>query len=261
MYPRIAPFVAFLALLAPGCGPNGEPEGAPAPPAPERAPVPEEAFAAKREDMVRRTIEARGVRDEAVLKAMRKVRRHLFVPEKNRERSYADCPLPIGLEQTISQPYVVALMTEALRPKPGQKVLEVGTGSGYQAAVLAEIVGHVYSIEILEPLAETARKRLEELGYENVTVKAGDGYRGWPEHAPFDGILVTAAPDHVPQPLVDQLKVGGLLVIPVGEEGETQRLERIEKTADGVRRETIELVRFVPMTGEAQERDGGRGAK
>jgi protein-L-isoaspartate(D-aspartate) O-methyltransferase len=209
--------------------------------------------------MVRDTIEKpadgrRPVRDPAVIASMRKVKRHLFVPADNILGSYADHPLPIGFGQTISQPYIVAAMTEAIRPKSGQKVLEIGTGSGYQAAVLAEIVDHVYTIEIVEELATSAAKQLKNLGYKNVTVKAGDGYKGWPEHAPFDGIIVTAAPDHVPKPLVEQLKVGGLMVIPVGGQWEGQDLRLIRKTETGALQESIMGVRFVPMTGKAQEK-------
>jgi protein-L-isoaspartate(D-aspartate) O-methyltransferase len=183
---------------------------------------------------------------------MRQVPRHLFVPEQYRERSYADHPLPIGDGQTISQPYIVALMTELLRLRPGDRVLEIGTGSGYQAAVLAEITEHVYSIEIIEPLALRARATLRDLGYDSVRVRVGDGYRGWPEEAPFDAVIVTAAPDHVPGLLVDQLRVGRHLVIPVG--GEHQELLRLTKREDGsFDTERVLPVRFVPMTGEAEE--------
>ena len=162
-----------------------------------------------REQMVREQIAERGIRDPQVLRAMRTVPRHLFVPEEEAHLAYEDHPLPIGYDQTISQPYIVALMTELLRPQKGQKVLEVGTGSGYQAAVLAEIVDTLFTIEIVAPLATEATERLRRLNYTNVVVRFGDGYAGWPDHAPFDGIIVTAAPEEIPQPLVDQLKEGG----------------------------------------------------
>ncbi|MFH1335665.1 MAG: protein-L-isoaspartate(D-aspartate) O-methyltransferase, partial [Candidatus Zixiibacteriota bacterium] len=173
-------------------------------------------YSEERERMVEKQIEARGVKDKLVLAAMRKVPRHLFVPENWREQAYTDGPLPIGESQTISQPYIVGLMTELLNLKGGEKILEIGTGSGYQAAVLAEITKEVYTIEIICPLAQRAESTLKELEYNNITVRCADGYQGWKEHAPFDGVIVTAAPDHIPQPLVDQLKVGGRLVIPVG---------------------------------------------
>ncbi len=195
---------------------------------------------------------SQGIRDEKVVAAMKAVPRHEFVPKKYRRDSYDNRPLPIGMDQTISQPYIVAYMTEMLQLGGDEKVLEIGTGSGYQAAVLAEIVGEVYTIEILEPLARSAEKTLKRLGYDGVVVKAGDGYRGWPEHAPFDAIIVTAAPDHVPQPLVDQLGIGGRLVIPVGDW--SQRLILITKDESGVTRRRDLPVIFVPMTGEAQEK-------
>jgi protein-L-isoaspartate(D-aspartate) O-methyltransferase len=204
-----------------------------------------------REAMVQEQIAARGVRDRQVLEAMRKVPRHLFVPPAMQPYAYRDSPLPIGHEQTISQPYIVAFMTEALALKPGDRVLEVGTGSGYQAAVLAVLVREVYSIEIVEPLATEAAERLRHLGYQNVRVRAGDGYRGWPEAAPFDAIIVTAAPDHIPQPLLDQLAPGGKLVVPVGKYFQT--LTRIRRTAKGYKTEKLLPVRFVPMTGEAEK--------
>lgn len=200
--------------------------------------------------MVREQIAARGITDSRVLEAMREVPRHAFVPEPLRDRAYADRPLPIGHDQTISQPYVVAFMTQALELAPDARVLEVGTGSGYQAAVLAEVAGEVYSVEIVPELARRARATLGELGYEHVHLRTGDGYRGWPEHAPFDAIVVTAAADHVPPPLVEQLAPGGRLVMPVGDLFQT--LLRLTKTPDGVEREELEAVRFVPMTGEAQ---------
>lgn len=209
--------------------------------------------AAARERMVREQIEARGVTDARVLAAMRAVPRHELVPEELRGSAYEDRPLPIGYGQTISQPYVVAFMTQALELEPGDRVLEVGTGSGYQAAVLGELAKEVYTIEIVEPLAERAAADLARLGYKNVHVRAGDGYRGWPEHAPFDAIVVTAAPERVPQPLIDQLAVGGRLVLPVGRF--IQELVRITREETGLREERLLDVRFVPMTGEAQEQE------
>ncbi len=210
----------------------------------------EEGYKLDRIDMVKRQIEARGISDERVLEAMRKVPRHEFVPDGYRAYAYTDGPLPIGEGQTISQPYIVALMTESLKLKPDDKVLEIGTGSGYQAAVLAEIVKEVYTIEIIEKLARRAEETLKRLGYDNVKVKAGDGYLGWPEYAPFDAIIVTCAPDHVPQPLVDQLADGGRMVIPVGSEYGIQTLYLLEKHGDKLEKRSIIPVRFVPMTGE-----------
>lgn len=211
----------------------------------------EEKYARQRERMVKEQIEARGVKDPAVLRAMRKVPRHEFVPAEYRDRAYADHPLPIGRGQTISQPYIVAYMTEALELKPGDRVLEIGTGSGYQAAVLAEITDEVYSVEIICPLLEQARLTLDRLGYRNVATRCADGYQGWPEHAPFNAIIVTAAPDHVPRPLVDQLAMAGRLVIPVGDYD--QELIRLRKTPEGIKEERLLPVRFVPMTGEAEK--------
>jgi protein-L-isoaspartate(D-aspartate) O-methyltransferase len=201
--------------------------------------------------MVRKQIEDRGVRDKRVLAAMRKVPRHLYVPREMEPYAYADQPLPIGYGQTISQPYIVAFMTEALELKPQDRVLEIGTGSGYQAAVLAELVQDVYSIEIVEPLGREAAERLKRLGYSNIQVRIGDGYRGWPEAAPFDAIIVTAAPDHVPPALVGQLRQGGRLVLPVGRF--FQELVRVRRTASGTKQETLLPVRFVPMVGEAEK--------
>jgi len=209
---------------------------------------------AARAHMVATQIAARGIVDPRVLDAMRKVERHLFVPEPVRAAAYGDHPLPIGHDQTISQPYIVALMTELARVKPGARVLEIGTGSGYQAAVLSLLAREVYSVEIVAPLAAEADERLARLGYRNVTVRSGDGYRGWPEHAPFDAILVTAAPPEIPQPLLDQLAMGGRLVAPVGPEGRVQDLVVVERTGEGLRRWTVAPVRFVPMTGEVRKK-------
>ncbi|MGC9314158.1 MAG: protein-L-isoaspartate(D-aspartate) O-methyltransferase [bacterium] len=206
----------------------------------------------ERQELVAKTIEKRGISDPEVLRAIRAVHRHRFVPEDYRGLAYADRPLPIGHEQTISQPYIVALMTELAGVDSSSRVLEIGTGSGYQAAVLAEIVDSVYSIEILFPLAERAKAILDTLGYDNIEIKCGDGFRGWPEHAPFDAILVTAAPEEIPEPLIEQLKEGGKLVIPVG--SVYQELKTVTKTEEGVLTEDVIPVRFVPMTGEAQDR-------
>ncbi len=200
---------------------------------------------AKRDQMVRQQIRNRGVRDERVLAAMGKVERHLFVPWNLRYMAYEDTPLPIGYDQTISQPYIVAFMTEAACLEPDDRVLEIGTGSGYQAAVLAEIVQEVYTIEIIEPLADSAGVNLKEMGYDNVTVKHGDGHKGWPEKAPFDAIIVTAAPQKIPENLVGQLKPGGKMVVPVG--SFYQELYLITRTEQGFEKETLLPVRFVPM--------------
>jgi len=205
-----------------------------------------------REAMVATQIEARGVSDPAVLAAMRRVPRDRFVPEEVRGQAHADRPLPIGENQTISQPYIVALMTQLAGVGRGSRVLEVGTGSGYQAAVLAELGASVYTIEIVAPLATRAARTLSELGYTTVKVRTGDGYRGWPEVAPFDAVVVTAAPPKVPEPLRQQLKVGGRLVVPVGELD--QELKVITRTPTGFTEKTVIPVRFVPMTGEAQQR-------
>jgi len=204
--------------------------------------------------MVREQIESRGITDARVLAAMSKVPRHEFVPEHLADVASEDHPLPIGYCQTISQPYIVALMTELLQIQPGAKVLEVGAGSGYQAAILAEVGAQVYSVEIIEPLAKTAAELLQRLGYANVQVKQGDGYLGWPEHAPYDAIVVTAAAGHVPPPLVEQLKPDGRLVIPVGDGQAQQSLLLVEKSADGsVTTHNVAPVVFVPLTRENQE--------
>ena len=199
--------------------------------------------------MVEKQLRARGINDERVLAAMAKVPREEFIPADARVEAYEDGPLPIGYDQTISQPYIVAFMTEQLRPKPSDRVLEIGSGSGYQAAILAELVADVYTIEIVEPLAKTAEATLQRLGYKNVHLKVGDGYQGWPTEAPFDAIIVTCAPDKVPQPLVDQLKDGGCMVIPVGERF-AQQLYLLEKKNGQVKESVTLPVRFVPMTRE-----------
>jgi protein-L-isoaspartate(D-aspartate) O-methyltransferase len=236
----VQPFAQFLILAAVAAGGCGQK----APPASD--------FAAQRQRMVDQQLKPRGIKDERVLAAMAKIPREEFVPADQRADAYQDGPLPIGYDQTISQPYIVAFMTEQLRPKPGDRVLEIGSGSGYQAAILAELVADVYSIEIVEPLAKTAEATLQRLGYKNVHLKVGDGYKGWPEEAPFDAIIVTCAPDKVPQPLVDQLKDGGRMVIPVGERF-AQQLYLLEKK-NGQLKESVTLpVRFVPMVREPQQ--------
>ena len=204
----------------------------------------------RRAVMVDRQLRGRDITNPAVLAAMGKVQRHRFVPARLQKHAYDDRPLPIGHRQTISQPYVVALMTQLAKPTKAARALEVGTGSGYQAAVLAELVKTVYSIEIVQPLATSAKATLKSLGYQNVHVRHGDGYRGWKEHAPFELIIVAAAPNHVPQPLIDQLAVGGKLVIPIGTRF-GQQLVVLTKDADGnVNRNVVAPVAFVPMTGE-----------
>ncbi|NWG04135.1 MAG: protein-L-isoaspartate(D-aspartate) O-methyltransferase [Syntrophaceae bacterium] len=213
-----------------------------------------EDFKTMREKMVDTQIKARGVKDPRVLSVMSKVERHLFVPDEYLSSAYSDQPLPIGEGQTISQPYIVALMTELLELKGDEKVLEIGTGSGYQAAILAELTKEVYSIEIIETLASSAEKRLRQLGYQNINVRAGDGYLGWPEVAPFDAIIVTAAPDHIPKPLIEQLKEGGRMVVPVGTY--MQELKKIVKRSGKIETTDVIPVVFVPMTG-----DGVKGKK
>jgi len=205
---------------------------------------------AARERMVRQQLAAPGrdIANARVLAVMGKVPRHEFVPERLRAQAYGDHPLPIGYDQTISQPFIVAFMTEKLEPKPADRVLEIGTGSGYQAAVLAGLVSNVFTIEIVEPLARRAEADLKRLGYTNVMVRAGDGYKGWPDAAPFDAIIVTCAPERVPQPLVDQLKEGGRMIIPVGPAG-NQELYLLQKKEGRVEKRAVLPVRFVPMTG------------
>src|SRR5882724_6764950 len=230
----VAQYLLFAAIAATGCG--------------QRALI-DADLAAQRQRMVEQHLKARGIKDERVLAAMAKVPREEFIPVDARSDAYEDGPLPIGYDQTISQPYVVAFMTEQLRSKRSDRVLEIGSGSGYQAAILGELVAEVYTIEIVEPLAKSAEATLQRLNYKNVHVKAGDGYRGWPEHAPFDAIIVTCAPDHVPQQLTVQLKDGGRMVIPVGERF-AQQLYLLEKK-DGQLKESATLpVRFVPMARE-----------
>jgi protein-L-isoaspartate(D-aspartate) O-methyltransferase len=243
----------LLVLFACRADIDKSPPPAPPPaPAPGSAapPAPADPFAAARNKMVDETIVARGITDARVIAAMRKVERHRLVPPDVRDRAYDDTPLPIGFEQTISQPYVVAAMTEAARIAPGEKVLEIGTGSGYQAAVLAELGADVYSIEIVEPLAKRTHQLLARMGYTKLHLRIGDGYQGWPDAAPFDAIIVTAAPERVPQPL-DQLAIGGRLVIPVGKQGD-QDLRVFTRGKDGTTSESLFPVRFVPMTGQAQ---------
>ncbi len=218
-------------------------------PAPLPSPTPVDPFAEKRHKMVETQIKARGVKDEKVLRAMEKVPRHLFVPQEYLDEAYDDHPLPIGYGQTISQPYIVAYMTELLNLKPGDKVLEIGTGSGYQAAILAEITDEVYTVEIIPELARSAEERLRRLGYDKIKVLNADGYYGWEEHAPYDAIIVTCAPDHIPQPLVQQLKDGGRMVIPVGPPGGLQTLWLVEKVGGEVRTYSMMGVLFVPMLG------------
>jgi protein-L-isoaspartate(D-aspartate) O-methyltransferase len=250
IFTRLIVSVCAMALLALGCQPRREAVPVSTTPATASPSSDEARFAAMRKQMVDQQLRARGIRNEAVLAAMLKIPRERFVRPTETELAYSDMPLPIRSDQTISQPYIVAYMTEVLDIGPDEKVLEIGTGSGYQAAVLAEIAREVYSIEIVPALGEQARALLQELGYRNVHLRVGDGYLGWPEAQPFDAIIVTAAPDHVPQPLVDQLAVNGRMAVPVGRI--TQTLLVISKTSKGVvRRETLP-VRFVPLVRKPQ---------
>lgn len=217
-------------------------------------PAQEDAYKAEREQMVEQQMKRRGISDKAVLHAMRSVPRHLFVPPAIASKAYQDNALPIGHNQTISQPYMVAYMTEAIKPKPGMKVLEIGTGSGYQAAVLAEIVKQVYTIEIIPEHGKMAAARLKQLGYDNVEVKIGDGYAGWEAHAPFDAIVVTAGAESVPPPLFEQLKEGGRMVIPVGPVYRTQTLKLIEKKRGKAVTRNLMPVVFVPFTREGRKK-------
>jgi protein-L-isoaspartate(D-aspartate) O-methyltransferase len=232
---RISQWLLIVALAATSC---------------HRKIISTSEFAAERQQMVEEQLKPRGIHDERVLTAMAKVPREEFVPENLRAQSYSDNALPIGHDQTISQPFIVAYMTEQLRLQPTDRVLEIGTGSGYQAAVLAELAKEVYTVEIIEPLAKGASARLARLDYKNTHVKVGDGYQGWPEVAPFDAIIVTCAPDKVPQPLTQQLKAGGRMIIPVGN-GLDQQLFLLEKKEGQMAERAILPVRFVPMAGEA----------
>lgn len=242
---KAAAAVAVIVLIVLACCGDGDP--ASSPPAP--SPANDDRFRAARMQMVDRSIAGLGVKDERVLQAMRDVPRHRFVPEDQQDRAYDNRAMPIGFGQTISQPYVVALMSELLDVRPGEKVLEIGTGSGYQGAVLAELTDQVWSIEIIPDLARLARSRFDEMGYP-VKVKQADGYFGWPENGPFDGIMVTAAPDHMPQPLIQQLAEGGNLVIPVGPPGSYQTLWRVTKRDGKIVSENITDVIFVPLVRE-----------
>jgi len=210
----------------------------------------QENYAAARQRMVKEQLANRDIKHKVTLAAMGKVPRHLFVPENVRMSAYRDNPLPIGFEQTISQPYMVAYMTQSIHPAPGMKILEVGTGSGYQAAVLAEIVDSVFTIEIVEPLARRSGLLLAELGYSNVKVKTGDGFAGWPEHAPYDAIVVTAAAEEIPPPLIAQLKDGGVIVIPLGRPGGLQTLVHATRKGNEMIRKNLLPVRFVPFVRE-----------
>ncbi len=216
---------------------------------------------AGRDEMVRVQIEDRGVRHPGVLAAMREIPREEFLNPDQRGQAFEDSPQPLSHGQTISQPYIVALMTQGIDPKPGDRVLEVGTGSGYQAAVLSRLAGEVFTVEIVEPLAGRARETLRRLGLGNVHIRTGDGFRGWPEEAPFDAILVACAPSHIPEELIHQLKEGGRMVIPVGSEREVQELLLLTKEGGKVRRERLLDVRFVPMTGEAEKIDAARDGR
>ena len=217
----------------------------------DNTPMMEPTFHNARQAMVEEQILDRGIQDPLVIQAMRQVPRHRFVPKSELQHAYEDRPLSIGHDQTISQPYIVAFMTEALTLDASNKVLEIGTGSGYQAAILAEITSEVFTVEIVEPLAAQAKETLTQLGYSNIQVRTGDGYKGWPSESPFDAIILTAAPDHIPQPLLDQLALGGRLIVPVGTY--LQKLILVLRTEEGYQQRTLLPVAFVPMTGEAEE--------
>jgi protein-L-isoaspartate(D-aspartate) O-methyltransferase len=268
MMKRFLMLTLFISLVA-GCGTQPAPTATPDPlpqvpdTTDETELVEEETavsstddtddFTAQREQLIQEGIIGMGITDEAVIEALRRVPRHQFVPDEHLAQAYNNHPLPIGYGQTISQPFIVALMTEAVDVGPADRVLEIGAGSGYQAAVLAELVAEVYTVEIIGPLAELSESRMQQLGYDNVAVKHADGYFGWEEHAPFDAIVVTAAPDHVPQPLVQQLKIGGRMVIPVGPVGGYQTLWLVTRVSEEeVRTEDLGGVRFVPLTREEE---------
>jgi protein-L-isoaspartate(D-aspartate) O-methyltransferase len=263
MLPKLLTLIAFL-LVAAGCTAEPSPVATPdplpqvpveadGPLAEETAVPPTDDFTTQREQLIQEGIIGMGITDEAVIDALRRVPRHHFVPDEHLAQAYNNHPLPIGYGQTISQPFIVALMTEAVGVGPGDRVLEIGAGSGYQAAVLAELVEEVYTVEIIGPLADLSESRMAQLGYDNVAVKHADGYFGWEEHAPFDAIVVTAAPDHVPQPLVQQLKIGGRMVIPVGPVGGYQTLWLVTRVSEEeVRTEDLGGVRFVPLTREEE---------
>jgi protein-L-isoaspartate(D-aspartate) O-methyltransferase len=276
---KVIVIVGWVLVLLVGCGPTVATEVAVATPEPvtetptappelvtetpaETVPSPTptslpppDPYLEKRLYMVKTQMRARDITDEDVLAAMEAVPRHEFVPPEFVGQAYEDHPLPIGYGQTISQPYIVALMTQLLKINRGYKILEIGTGSGYQAAILAQLTDEVYTVEIIRELAESAEERLKRLGYTNVYVKNADGYYGWEEHAPYDAIIVTAAPDHVPQPLVQQLKDGGILVLPVGPPGGYQTLWQITREGDEVKSRNVTGVLFVPLTGEHSQRN------
>ena len=235
---RIVARFLFFSIATAGCG--------------QQAPTAAD-FGRQRHQMVEQQLKARGIKDERLLAAMARVPREEFVPADERGDAYEDGALPIGFDQTISQPYIVAFMTEQLRLRPSDRLLEIGSGSGYQAAVLAELVADVYTIDIIEPLAKTAEATLQRLGYKNVHIKVGDGYKGWLEEAPFDAIIVTCAPEKIPQPLVDQLRDGGRMVIPVGERF-AQQLYLLEKKNGQLKESATLPVRFVPMLRNVQEK-------
>lgn len=239
----------FLMILIGWFGCNSKPD------APQSRQAQEKHFAEARKRMVEEQLASwtRGIKNKRVLDAMSKVPRHEFVPDDVKNQAYEDYPLPIGYGQTISQPYIVAFMTEQLDPQPNHKVLEIGTGSGYQAAVLSLLAAEVYSIEIIEPLAKRAEETCKRLGYTNVFIKAGDGYKGWKEKAPFDSIIVTCAPERIPEPLIEQLKDGGKMIIPVGPIWD-QSLYLLTKSGKEIKKQAVLPVRFVPMTGEVEKK-------
>lgn len=220
---------------------------------PSKTTMDDKDYLQQRKKMVTEQIIARDIRDKRVIQVMEKVPRHLFIPEEYRSEAYEDRPIPIGFSQTISQPYIVALMTEALNIKKGDKVLEIGTGSGYQAAILEELGAKTFTIEIIPELAEFAEENLKRTGYPSVKVKIGDGYQGWKEFAPFDAITVTCAPENVPKPLIDQVTEGGRIVIPVGEKNQVQELYLLKKMKGELICQSLAPVRFVPMVGEVQK--------